>query len=157
MFYVTCVLKHVISFINYHQQTNQFTTLRHTHINKLYHVWGDKYSLLRLTGVLLSSNTCKVKHSPRIQAVYGLLYIDGSITVWELLCVEVVGNICTRAYMQFDLIEVLFHHMTYLKWIFSNVKNYSESIGGVVFPDTCTHLLLNEQFLTSTCKIVSLS
>ena len=29
---------------------------------------------------------------------------DGSITAWELLCVEVVDYVCTRAYMQFDLI-----------------------------------------------------
>ena len=35
------------------------------------------------------------------------------------------------------------------------VRINSESIGDVVFPDTCTHLLLNEQFLTLTCKDVS--
>ena len=54
------------------------------------------------------------------------------------------------AYMQFDLIYVLSRHMAYLEWIFSDVKYNSESIGGGVFPDTCTHLLLNEQFLTLT-------
>ena len=43
--------------------------------------------------------------------------------------------------------------MTDLKCIFSNVKINSESIGGVVLPDTCTHLLLNKQFLTLTCKV----
>ena len=37
-------------------------------------------------------------------AYSGLWYFDGSITVWELLCVEVVDNVCTRAYMQFYLI-----------------------------------------------------
>ena len=42
-----------------------------------------------------------------------------------------------------------------LKWIFSNVKKNSESMGGVVFPHTCTYLRLNEQFLTLTCKDVS--
>ena len=64
-------------------------------------------------------------------------------------------DILTRAYMQFYLIWVHFPHTTNLKWIFSNVKFNSESIGGVVFPDTCTHLLLNEQFLTLTFKDVS--
>ena len=44
--------------------------------------------------------------SPRIQAVYGLRYFDGSFkfTAWEILCVEVVDNVCTRAYMQCYLI-----------------------------------------------------
>ena len=73
----------------------------------------------------------------------------------ELSCVEMVDNVCRRSYMQFDSIFVHFPHMTDLKWIFSNVKINSESIGGVVFSDTCTHLLLNEQFLTLTCKDVS--
>ena len=31
-------------------------------------------------------------------------YSDGSITARELLCVEVVDNVCTGAYMQFDFI-----------------------------------------------------
>ena len=51
--------------------------------------------------------------------------------------------------------EVHYSHMTDLKWIFSNVNIKSESIGGVVFPDAYTHLLLNERFLTLTCKDVS--
>ncbi len=80
---------------------------------------------------------------------------DGSITAWELLCVEVVDYVCTRAYMQFDLICVYFPLMTDFKWIFSNVKINSESIGVVVFHDTCTHILLNEQFQTLACKAVS--
>ena len=42
--------------------------------------------------------------------------------------------VCTRAYMQFDLICVHFPHMMILKWIFSNVNINFESIGGVVFP-----------------------
>ena len=42
--------------------------------------------------------------SPKIQAVYGLWYFDGSITAWELLCVKVVDNVCKRVYTQFDLI-----------------------------------------------------
>ena len=37
--------------------------------------------------------------------------------------------------MQFDLMCVYFPHMTDLRWIYSNVKINSESIGGVVFPD----------------------
>ena len=74
------------------------------------------------------------------------LYMDfdilkGALSDWELSCVV----------MQFDLICVHFLHMT--EWIFSNVKMNSESIGGVIFPDTCTHLLLNEQFLTLSAKM----
>ena len=81
--------------------------------------------------------------------------LTGPLSVWELSCVEMVDNVCTCAYMQFDLICVNFPRMADLKWIFSNVKINSESIGSVVFPDTCTHLLLIEQFLTLTCKDVS--
>ena len=33
-----------------------------------------------------------------------------------------------------------------------NVKIYSESIGGADYPHTCTHLLLNKQFMTLSCK-----
>ena len=66
----------------------------------------------------------------------------------EPSCVEMLDNECTRAYMQFDLICVHFPHMTDLQWIFSNVKVNFESIGGVFFSDTYTHLLLNEHFLT---------
>ena len=82
-----------------------------------------------------------------------LSYMDFDIltcplSVWECSYVEMVDNVCTRAYMQFDLICVHFSHMTDLKWIFSNVKINSEAIGGFVFPHTCTHLILNEQFLT---------
>ena len=38
-----------------------------------------------------------------------MLYVDfensdGSITAWELLCVEVVDYVCTHAYMKFYLI-----------------------------------------------------
>ena len=40
---------------------------------------------------------------------------DGSITAWELLCVEVVVYVCMRAYMQFYLICVHFPKMTDLK------------------------------------------
>ena len=64
-------------------------------------------------------------------------------------------NLCTEAHMEFDLMYVHFPHMT-LNWIISNVKFNSESIGGVVFPHTCTQLILNEQFLTSTSKDVHL-
>ena len=39
-----------------------------------------------------------------------------------------VDNVCTRAYMQFDLICLHFPHTKDLKWIFSNVKINSESI-----------------------------
>ena len=53
---------------------------------------------------------------------------------------------------EFDLISV---HFDYITSEYSNVKYNSESIGGVVFPDTCTHLPLNEQFLTLPCKVVS--
>ena len=101
-----------------------------------------------------------LRHSNR--ALLGLCYSICSPTLWyvhyqpwELFCVEMVDNVCMRAYRKFDLICVHFPHMTDLKWTFSNVKINSESIGGVVFPDTCTHLLLNEQFLTLTCKDVS--
>ena len=66
-----------------------------------------------------------------------------------------VDNVCMREYMQSDLICVHFPDLTAEEWIFSNVKINSESIGGDVFPDTCTHLLLNGQFLTLTCKDVS--
>ena len=43
------------------------------------------------------------------------LYMDFDIltdplSVWELSCVEMVGTVCTRAYMQFDLICVHFPH-----------------------------------------------
>ena len=98
---------------------------------------------------------CSVICSPRIQAVYGFWYSDGALSAWELSCVEMGNIVCTRAYIQFDLIYVHFPHITNLKWIFSNVKINSKSIGGVVFPHTWTHLLLNEQFLTLTCKVVS--
>ena len=81
--------------------------------------------------------------------------LTGPLSARDLSCVEMVDNVCTRAYMQIDLICVHFSHMTDLKWIFSNVNINSESIGGVVFSDTYTHLLLNEQFLTLTCKVVS--
>ena len=64
-----------------------------------------------------------------------------------------IDNVCTHAYMQFDLICVHFPHMTDI-WIFGNVKNKSESSGDVQQLDTCIHLLLNEQFLTLTCKDV---
>ena len=37
---------------------------------------------------------------------------DGPITAWELLYVEVVDYVCTRAYMQFDIICVHFPLMT---------------------------------------------
>ena len=81
---------------------------------------------------LLSHSIDPISNSSlRIQAVYG--YFD---------------NVCMRAYMQFDLICVHFPRMTDLKWIFSNVNINSQSIGGVLFPDTCTNLLLNKQFPT---------
>ena len=51
----------------------------------------------------------------------------------ENSCVEMGDNVCTRAYMQFDLIYVYLHHMTDLKSIFSNVKNNSKYIDSVVF------------------------
>ena len=76
-------------------------------------------------------------------------------TVWELSCVEMEDNECTDAHMEFDFIYVHFPHKTDLKLIFSNLKIDSESIGGVVFPYKCTHLLLIEQFVTLTCKDVS--
>ena len=75
---------------------------------------------------------------------------DGSITAWELLCIEVVDYVCMRAYMQFDLIYVHFPHTTDIKWIFSNVKIYSKSIGSVVFSLTFAHPVLIELFVTST-------
>ena len=83
-----------------------------------------------------------VNNSPRIQDVYGIL--TGPLSAWEVSCVEMVDNVCTRAYRQFELICVHFPQMTDLKWTFSNVKINSESIGGFVFPDTRIHLLLNE-------------
>ena len=74
---------------------------------------------------------------------YGLarefrLYMDfdmlaGPLSAWELYCVGMGDNVRTRAYMQFYLIYVHFHHMMSLKWIFSNVKNNPKSIGSVVF------------------------
>ena len=60
------------------------------------------------------------------------------------LWVEVIDYVCTCAYMQFGLICVHFPLVTDFKWIFSNVKINSESIGVVVFPYTCTHIILNE-------------
>ena len=50
--------------------------------------------------------------------------LTGPLTAWELSCVEIEDNACTDAHIEF-----------------SNVKIDSESIGGVVFPHTCTHLL----------------
>ena len=47
--------------------------------------------------------------------------LAGPLSAWELSCVEMVDNVCTRAYRQFDLICVHFPHMTDLKWTFSNV------------------------------------
>ena len=52
----------------------------------------------------------------------GLWYLAGPLSAWELSCIEMVDNVCTRAYTQFYLNKVHFDHMTYLKWIFSNVK-----------------------------------
>ena len=50
------------------------------------------------------------------------LEITWSMTTWELSCVEIGGNVCIGAHMEFDLIHVQFSHMTDLKWIFSHVK-----------------------------------
>ena len=56
--------------------------------------------LQNITISVWQNNNCLI--SPKIQAVYGLWYFDESITAWEL--VEVVDNVCMRAYMQFYLI-----------------------------------------------------
>ena len=88
------------------------------------------------------SSFCGLKiNSNIIVAQEFRLYMDFDIltspsSASEIYCVEMVDNVCTRPYMQFDLICIHFPHMT-------NLKMNSESIGGVVFPDTCTHLLLN--------------
>ena len=84
------------------------------------------------------------------------LYMDfdiltGPLSAWELSCVEMVDNVGTRAYMQFDLMWLCINP----SHDGLNLKNNSESIGGVVFSDACTHLLLNEHFLTLTCKDAS--
>ena len=76
--------------------------------------------------------------------------LTGPLTVWELSCIEMGDNLCTDANMEFDLIYVHFPHISDLKWIFSNIKINFESIGGVVFAHTWTHLLLNEQFMSDT-------
>ena len=58
--------------------------------------------------------------------------LTGPLSAKELSCVEIWDIVCTRAYMQFDLIYVHFPPMTNLKWIFSNVKINSEYIGDIV-------------------------
>ena len=62
--------------------------------------------------------------------------LTGPLSAWELCCVEMVDNVCTRAYMQFDFVYIS------LTWQDFKVDIF-QSIGGVVFPDTCTHLVLN--------------
>ena len=62
---------------------------------------------------------------------FGML--TGPLSVWESSCVEMVDNVCTREYMQFDLILVHIPHMIDFKWIFSTVNNNSKSIGIVIY------------------------
>ena len=83
------------------------------------------------------------------------LILTGPLTVCELFSIEMGDNVYSDAHITFYIIDVHFPHMAVLKWIFSNVKYNSEYIGGVVFPYTCIHFVLNEQFLTLTCKDVS--
>ena len=52
-------------------------------------------------------------------------------------------------------IYIIFEHFVYMtdsKKTFSKVKINSKSICSVVLSPTFTHSLLNEQFMTSTCK-----
>ena len=42
--------------------------------------------------------------APEFRLFMDFEHSDGSITAWELLCIELVDYVCTRAYMQFDLI-----------------------------------------------------
>ena len=72
-------------------------------------------------------------------------FLTGPLSAWELSCVEMVDNVRIHT--------VWLNLCTFPSYDgLSNVKMNYESIGGVVFQDTRTHLLLREHFQTLTCK-----
>ena len=66
------------------------------------------------------------------------------------------GGQCVHARIHAVLLNLCtFSSRDELKIEIFQCKHNSESIGGVVTPHTCTHILLNEQFQTLTCNDVS--